>query len=102
MANRKYKFRSDEEVEASAKRRKKLVKGVKAVGKLFVKRVGKAAQDVTNPAGVGRRHAKWAKSAESCYDKARKRGLSRAQAAKFCAIGTKSANKALKKPDIRK
>ena len=98
MANRKYKFRSDEEVEASAKRRKKLVKGVKAVGKHMVK----GAVNVTDPFTLGQKTRKWAKSAEGCYDKARKRGLSRAQAAKFCAIGTKSANKALKKPDIRK
>jgi hypothetical protein len=98
MANRKYKFRSDESVEASAKRRKKLVRGVKKVAK----GVAKAAETVTDPFKLGQKTRKWAKSAEGCYDKARKRGLSRAAAAKLCAVGTKAANKALKKPDIRR
>ena len=94
----KYKFRSDKEVEASAKRRKKLVRGVKKVAK----GVAKGVEAVASPFGLGQKTRKWAKSAEGCYDKARKRGLSRAAAAKLCAVGTKAANKALKKPDIRR
>ena len=50
----------------------------------------------------GREHGKWANRAKACFKKARKRGLSRVAAVKFCGVGTKSATKSLKEPKIRK
>tara|TARA_R100001082_G_scaffold102368_1_gene72410 strand:- start:1101 stop:1493 length:393 start_codon:yes stop_codon:yes gene_type:complete len=72
-----------------------------SVGKKIVKAAARAIPGVgavVLAAEAGKKVA----DVKGCYGKARKRGLSKSAALKFCAVDTKSAKKALKQPKIRK